>query len=422
MPDFTFHIWLSPLEPAAIQGETLFVRAPGHVRTLVRDRYLPLLLRAARRAFAPSAVVEIVDEQWALPAAAAAAPEAGPLSSGLNPKYTFEQFVIGEENRFAHGAALAVAELPGQTYNPLFIHGKPGLGKTHLLHAIGNFILAHGSGLRVRYATGEEFTTEFLGALRRTEDMGAFKRRFRGVDVLLLDDVQFLQDKVRTEEELFHTFNVLKESGRQLVMSSDRTPAELEGLEGRLGERFASGLVVGVGAPDAHVRLAILRSRARIDGVEVPPELLEEIARLVTRSVRGLEAALVQVVAYASLRGESPTPKLARRLLQRLHPERPAKACTTDDILAAVAERFQVTPAAMVARDRKPAVVLARKVAMHLARDLTEQSLPQIGRSFGGRDHSTVLSALRSVERRIALDPTLAEAVEKLRNDLAEPA
>lgn len=418
VPDFTFHIWLSPLELAAVQGQTLFVRAPDHVRTLVRDRYGPLLREAARRAVGSSAIVEIVDPGW-LPERAAAKAELE--SAALNPKYTFDQFVIGEENRFAHGAALAVAETPGQTYNPLFIHGKPGLGKTHLLHAIGNFVQRHSTGLTVRYATGEEFTSEFVGAIRGHGGMQTFKERFRGVDVLLLDDVQFLAEKLATEEELFHTFNVLRESGRQLVMTSDRTPAELDGLEQRLSERFASGLVVGIGTPAIDVRLAILHSRVRIDDLHVTADVLAEIAERVTKSVRALEAALIQVVAYASLRGEPLTAELAGRLLGRLNPERRGKPVSVEEIVRATAAKLDVAPQQVLARDRRPRVALARKVAMKLARELTGQSLPQIGRAFASRDHSTVLSALRSLERDLAADAQLAAIVDNLRRDLADP-
>ncbi len=417
VPDFTFHLWLSPLELAAIRGHTLFVQAPDHVRTLVRDRYCSLLREAARRAFAPSAVVEIVEPGWQPEPLSTANRE--PSASCLNPKYSFEQFVIGEENRFAHGAALAVAETPGQTYNPLFIHGEPGLGKTHLLHAVGNFVVRHGGGLTVRYATGEEFTSEFLDAMHRGGDMPAFKEGFRGVDVLLLDDVQFLAEKVATEEELFHTFNVLRESGRQLVMTSDRTPAELAGLERRLGERFSSGLVVGIGAPDIEVRRAILASRSRIDDLDVPAEVLDEIATRVPRSVRALEAALIQVVAYASLRGELLNPDLAARLLGRLDPARKKERVDVEGIVKATAAQLDVAPQQVLARDRRPRVVLARKVSMKLARELTGLSLPQIGRAFAGRDHSTVLSALRSVERDLASDAELAATVDILRRDLS---
>ncbi|MDQ3766928.1 MAG: DnaA/Hda family protein, partial [Actinomycetota bacterium] len=276
MPDFKFHIWLEPLALAGVEGRTLYVRAPDHIRTWVRDRYLSLLSAAAARCYRSDALVEVVDGAWtqdqSQPDSQFGSPP-GPNELRLMPKYTFEQFVIGRSNRFAHAAALAVAEMPGQAYNPLFIHGPPGLGKTHLLHAIGNYVTRFGSGLTVRYTTVEGFTTEFVQAVR-AKDTEEFKRSFRGVDVLLLDDVQFLADKTRTEEELFHTFNVLHESGRQLVMTSDRSPEDLGGIEARLGERFSSGLVVGLDPPDLPVRRAILEKRACLDSVAAGPELL----------------------------------------------------------------------------------------------------------------------------------------------------
>jgi chromosomal replication initiator protein len=422
VPEFKFRMWLEPLELAGVEQRTLFVRAPDHIRTWVRDRYLPVLRAAAGTILEGDAVVEIVDEDWraAVPGEAGAAP--GRSSSdhhGLNPKYTFEQFVIGRGNRFAHAAALAVAELPGQAYNPLFIHGRPGLGKTHLLHAIGNYVGRFGSGLTVRCATVEQFTTEFVRSVQ-TRDTGAFKERFRGVDVLLLDDVQFLADKARTEEELFHTFNALRDTGRQLVMTSDRTPEDLAGLERRLGERFASGLVVGLDPPDLHVRRAILEKRARLDNVVAAPDLVNEIAGRVTTSVRALEAALIQVVAYASMRGEPPTPELARKLLHRLGGPARGESCTVEDVVAATASRYGVQPGEVIARDRRPPVAQARKVAMYLARELTDHSLPEIGRGFGGRDHSTVLSAVRSVSRDLSADPELAGTVDSLKQTLQQ--
>ncbi len=421
VPDFKFHIWLEPLELAGVRGRTLYVRAPDHIRTSVRDRYLPVLLEAAARCYRPDALVEVVDGAWAQDPDRADSQFASPSGSQdlrLRPKYTFEQFVIGRGNRFAHAAALAVAELPGQAYNPLFIHGHPGLGKTHLLHAIGNYVTRFGSGLTVRYTTVEEFTTEFVQAVR-AKDTGEFKRSFRGVDVLLLDDVQFLVDKTRTEEELFHTFNVLHDSGRQLVMTCDRSPEDLGGIEARLGERFSSGLVVGLDPPDLPVRQAILEKRARLDSVAAAPELLEEIAALVTTSVRALEAALIQVVAYASLRDETPTPELARRLLKQFAPERHQGPCTVATILAATATQFGVDTDSLLARDRRPTVTRARKVAMYLARELTGQSFPEIGRGFGGRDHSTVLHAVRSLSTEVTRDPELAMTVSSLRARLA---
>ena len=418
--DFKFHIWLDPLELAGVDRGTLFVRAPDHIRTWVRDRYLPLVRAAAARGYAADAVVEIVDEQWE-PEPGAAAADCG--TSGvetLNPKYAFEQFVIGKGSRFAHAAALAVAEQPGQAYNPLFIHGRPGLGKTHLLHAIGNYVQRHSPGLAVRYATVEQFTNEFVDAVR-THNTHAFKERFRGVDVLLLDDVQFLADKARTEEELFHTFNELHDSGRQLVMTSDRSPAQLEAIADRLGERFGSGLVVAIEAPDFHVRRAILEKRARLDCVDASPDLVEEIATRVTSSVRALEAALIQVVAYASLRDEAPTPEIARKLLDRLAPQRRTIKPSVEDVLSATASAFGFTTNELIARDRRPSVARARKVAIYLARELTDKSLPEIGRRLGGRDHSTILAAVRSLAGDIERDAELAQAVDKLKQQLQLP-
>ncbi len=243
--------------------------------------------------------------------------ERGTHRDRLNPKYTFDQFVIGAGNRFAHAAALAVAELPGHSYNPLFLHGSPGIGKTHLLHAIGNYVERYGSGLRVRYATIEEFTSEFVEAVR-VKSTADFKQRFRGADVVLIDDVQFLTGRARTREEFFHTFNALVDAGRQLVMTSDCAPEDIPGLEDRLTERFRSGLVVELDTPELEVRRAILAKRARLDDLEVDAAVIAEIADRVTTSVRALEGALIRVVAYASLKDEPATPALVRHVLRRL--------------------------------------------------------------------------------------------------------
>src|SRR6478735_4027834 len=320
--DFIFHVWLEPLRPAARVGDKLVLTAPSHVRGWVRERYGDLLRGAATRANGGRLEIELVDEEWQPPAAAAETPtRSSPASNiGLNPKYTFEQFVICDGNRFAHAAALAVAELPGQAYNPLFLHGPPGLGKTHLLHAIGNYIARYGDGLTVRYATVETFTSEFVGAVR-SEGAAAFKSRFRGADVLLIDDIQFLASKQRTEEEFFHTFNALYETGRQLVFTSDRPPGELAGLEARLRERFECGLVIAV------------------------------------------EGALIRVVAYASLRGEEITAETVRGVLGRLpRPSSlPPRAASLEAIQNAAADVFGLSRDRLLARDRSPQVALARQ-------------------------------------------------------------
>jgi chromosomal replication initiator protein len=419
-PDFKFHIWIEPLELAGVRGTTLYIRAPDHVRTSVRERYVPLLRQAARRRFDRAATVEIVGAGWAEPA------EPGPATPNeqedrLNPKYTFEQFVIGEGNRFAHAASLAVAELPAQAYNPLFLHGPPGLGKTHLLHAVGNYVRRFGADLQVRYATIEEFTTAFVDAIRERRT-GDFKDRFRTADVVLIDDVQFLTGRAKTREEFFHTFNALLDSGRQLVISSDRPPEELPDLEARLTERFRAGLVVELDPPPPDVRRAILAKRARVDGVAASDEVLNEIALRVDSSVRALEGALIRVVAYASLKGEPATPTLVRHVLHRLGQNRTPDTCGLSEIIDAAAQEFGVERESLLARGRQRSVTRARHVAMYLARELTAHNFSEIGRGIGGRDHTTVLHAVNQITNAVHTDPDVRESVDNLRRRLGRPA
>jgi chromosomal replication initiator protein len=431
-PDFKFHIWLEPLELAAVRGSTVYIRAPEHIRTSVAERYLPLLRRVAVARFDEQAIVEVVGADWEPPAGERPGPGNGKAAGAaghvgahrrdqLNPKYTFDQFVIGEGNRFAHAAALAVAELPGHSYNPLFLHGSPGIGKTHLLHAVGNYVERFGSGLRVRYATIEEFTSEFVEAVR-VKSTADFKQRFRGADVVLIDDVQFLSGRARTREEFFHTFNALVGAGRQLVMTSDCAPEDIPGLEDRLTERFRSGLVVELDTPELEVRRAILAKRARLDGLEVDDAVLAEIADRVTTSVRALEGALIRVVAYASLKEEPATPALVRHVMHRLGENTATDTCGIGEILDAAAQEFGVEREALLARDRRPAVATARQVAMFLARELTEHSLPEIGRGVGGRNHTTVLHAVNRVSAAMRNDDAVRGAVHNLRRRLGRPS
>ena len=431
-PDFKFHIWIEPLELAAVRGSTVYVRAPEHIRTAVAERYLSLLRRAAAARFDEHAIVEVVGADWEPPlgddpapapckAAAANGYAAVHEPARLNPKCTFDQFVIGAGNRFAHAAALAVAELPAHSYNPLFLHGSPGIGKTHLLHAIGNYVERFGSGLRVRYTTIEEFTSEFVEAVR-VKNTSDFKQRFRSADVVLMDDVQFLAGRARTREEFFHTFNAVMDAGRQLVMTSDCAPEDIPGLEDRLTERFRSGLVVELETPEVDVRRAILAKRARVDNLEVDDAVIAEIADRVTTSVRALEGALIRVVAYASLRQEPATPALVRHVLNRLGETTAADTCGIGEILDAAAQEFGVERAALLARDRRPAVATARQVAMFLARELTEHSLPEIGRGVGDRNHTTVLHAVNRVSAAMHSDDAVRTAVHNLRRRLGRPS
>ena len=429
-PDFTFHIWFDPLRLGAIRGRTVFVRAPEHIRTSVAERYLPLLRRAAVAGFDPQALVEVVGEDWEAPADGGRGGDASAGVAGepperpgdrLNPKYTFEQFVIGAGNRFAHAAALAAAELPGHSYNPLFLHGSPGIGKTHLLHAIGNYVERFGSGLRVRYATIEEFTSEFVQAVR-TNRTAEFKQRFRGSDVVLIDDVQFLAGRDRTREEFFHTFNSLLDAGRQLVMTSDRAPEDIPGIEERLIERFRSGLVAEVETPEVGVRMAILAKRARLDGVDVSPDVIYEIATRVATSVRALEGALIRVVAYASMNEKDPTPELVRHVLRRLRADETPDVRSMNEIVEATAQEFGLEPADLRGKSRQQSVSVARQVAMYLAKELTGHSPSEIGEAIGGRDRKTVTHGITRATEALQSDQVVRSSVNNLRRRLAQPA
>jgi len=417
--DSTYAIWLAPLRPVQLSGDRLVVSAPDELRTWITDRYGPLLERIARHVLAPTASVEIAapgaahapSTPPAAPTRAGAAPSAG---ASLNPKLTFDHFVIGDSNRFAHAAALAVAEMPGQAYNPLYICGPPGLGKTHLLHAIADYVTRFGGGLTVRYATIESFTSEFLAALQR-RSIDSFKARFRHIDVLLVDDVQFLAAKAKTEEEFFHTFNALYDSGSQLVLTSDRPPHDLDALEDRLRERFQSGLVCEVRPPDVDTRMTILRKRAEHDGIRPADEgALEVIAERISANVRALEGALIRVVAFASLTRRPVTGSLAAEVLEGLYRhERPLRR-SVEDIQAAVCERFHLDPGELVSPSRAQRLAWPRQLAMYLSRELTDQTLPAIGRAFGGRDHTTVMHACRRTAERMASDPEAYRTVRAL--------
>jgi chromosomal replication initiator protein len=408
----TWNIWLERVELGAVEGATLVLTAPDDVRAWVQGRFAPLLQACAESVLGPGAQVEFRGPEEA-PAVPAAPAPAGPRED-LDPRMTFEQFVIGDNNRMAHAAALAVAEMPSLTYNPLFICGPPGLGKTHLLHSIANYVTEHGDGLTARYTTGEAFTDHFVGAVH-TGGMEAFRSAYRGVDVLLVDDVQFLQRKARTEEEFFHTFNELKLAGAQIVVTSDRPPRDLDALEDRLRERFASGLVCDVQPADRATRLTILRKRVLQDDIrDVETAALDLIAERVVTNVRVLEGALIRVVAFGSLTNRAITAELAEEVLTGLYPELKPRRRTIEDIQRKTCEAFDVTLEELLSSTKAQRVALARQFAMYLARELTDESLPSIGRAFGNRNHTTVLHACRRTAKRIASDPEAYDAVRRL--------
>ncbi|HEX5374668.1 MAG TPA: chromosomal replication initiator protein DnaA, partial [Solirubrobacterales bacterium] len=327
--------------------------------------------------------------------------------------YTFDRFVIGEGNRVAHAAALAVAEAPSEAYNPLFLHGPPGLGKTHLLVAVANYLGASAPTLGVRYTTAERFTNEFVAALR-TQGAEGFKRRYRDLDVLLVDDVQFLEGKRHTEDEFFHTFNALYEGGSQIVLSADRIPSELSTLETRLRDRFEWGLTVAVEPPNLATRLTVLRRLVREAGVDTEGDVLTELARRIDANVRQLHGALTRVIAHASLTAKPVSTELVDAVIPRTSRSRDSNP--VDEIQARVSAAFGISRAELVGSTRAATPLRARQVAIYLTRELTDLSLPQIGRLYGGRDHSTVLNSIRRIEARCSEDPQLATRVEQLRS------
>ena len=429
VPDSAFEIWLAPLQPRALVGDELLVAAPDEIRTWVADRFARVLQTCAAAILGPATTVAVVAPDAVIDATVTSKPAAGggqrAAAGGVafHPKLTFDQFVIGPSNRFAHAAALAVAELPGQAYNPLFLYGPPGQGKTHLLHAIGNYVCAHGGGLRVHATSAERFTNEFVAALA-ARDIAAFKARFRHADVLLIDDVQFLQSKARTEEEFFHTFNALHETGSQLVLTCDRLPADMAALEQRLLERFASGLVAELAPPELVTRMAILRKRAQQDGVQLQDEgALHAIAARITSNARALEAALIRVVAFHSLTGRRIDAGLADEVLATLYPptRQPRLTPTIEQVQELACDSFSVTREELLSARRGGHVARARQIAMYLAREHTGASLPAIGDRFGGRSHTTVLYACRRAAERVAADPGAEAVVRDLERRLLAP-
>jgi chromosomal replication initiator protein len=423
----TYRIWLEPLRLRELDHGCATIGASPRSRSWVHERFGRLLQSSVEAALGEAVTVIVVDDPGPSPAdpgrpatpASSSEPPGVPLG---NPRYSFDQFVIGDANRLAHAAALTVAELPGQAYNPLFICGPPGVGKTHLMHSIAGLLTDHNPGLVLRCATGESFTNEFRLALGGGR-MDGFKDRFRRADVLLVDDVQFLERKAKTEEEFFHTFNALHESGAQIVLTSDRPPRDLQALEDRLRERFEAGLVADIQPPDYNTRLAILRKRALQDGIELDDErVLEILARRVVLNVRALEGALIRTVAYSSLTGRPLTTELAEEVLAGLYPQAQRGPCSVAEIQEQACRHFGLTAEELLSSSRTARIAWPRQVAMYLARELTEESLPVIGRHFGGRDHTTVLHAWRRTTAKLASDSQSRQAVDNLRHSLESSA
>jgi chromosomal replication initiator protein len=344
-----------------------------------------------------------------------------PTQARLNTKYTFETFVIGSSNRFAHAAAVAVAEAPAKAYNPLFIYGDSGLGKTHLLHAIGHYAQSLYHGVKVRYVSSEEFTNDFINMIRDGKQDG-FRRRYRDVDVLLVDDIQFLENKEGTQEEFFHTFNTLHNASKQIVISSDRAPKRLVTLEDRLRSRFEWGLLTDVQPPELETRIAILRKKAVQEGLNAPPEALEYIASRISTNIRELEGALIRVTAFASLNRQSVDLQLAEIVLKDLIPEAQGPEITAATIMGQTASYFGLSIDDLCGTSRSRVLVTARQIAMYLCRELTDLSLPKIGQHFGGRDHTTVMHADRKIRSLMAERRSIYNQVTELTNRIKQQA
>jgi chromosomal replication initiator protein len=442
--------WLSASQPITLHESTVIVAAPDDfTRSQLETRLRPRLEDALSAKLGtrvrlavtvdPNLVGDESDEvdgdspEAVAPSVAAeapAVPTTGPTSTDtapssvrdtrLNPKYVFETFVIGSSNRFAHAAAVAVAEAPGKAYNPLLIYGDSGLGKTHLLHAIGHYVRSLFTGARVRYVSSEEFTNDFINAIRDDRAAG-FQRRYRDMDVLLIDDIQFLEGKIQTQEEFFHTFNTLHNANKQIVITSDRPPKRLEALEDRLRNRFEWGLITDVQPPDLETRIAILRKKAATERLTAPPDVLEFIASRIQTNIRELEGALIRVTAFASLNRQPVDLTLAEIVLKDLIPEGGEPEITAAAIIAQTAAYSGLSIDDLCGQSRSRALVTARQIAMYLCRELTDLSLPKIGQQFG-RDHTTVMHAERKIRQQMAERRSVYNQVTELTNRIKQQA
>jgi chromosomal replication initiator protein len=422
--------WFKEVEPVEIGPDRIVLRVPNDIyRFWIEDNYLGSLRAAIMLALNGSREVQFVSSEVAqIPSPPPVRPAVRPVeteedieeraaANGMNPRNTFETFVVGTNNEFAHAACFAVAQNPGKVYNPLFFYGGVGLGKTHLMHAIGQHIMVSKKGAKVCYVSSERFTNEFIDAIQNGSIV-KFRKRYRQVDVLLIDDIHFFAGKERSQEEFFHTFNTLFDGHKQIVLSSDRPPAEIGNLEPRLVSRFEWGLAAELQPPDVETRTAILRKKASALGVELAPELIEFLAQRIRTNIRRLEGALMRVASFISLSGGNPSPEKVEMLLKDLLQEEARRSVSIEQIQKRVAEHFDVRFADMTSKRKPKNIAFPRQIAMYLARELTKGSLCEIGDAFGGRDHGTVLYAHRIVKDRIHEDEKVRQVVKFLNDQL----
>jgi chromosomal replication initiator protein len=416
--DTTYETWFGDVSSRELTDDAFVLAVPNDfTRDWIEGHFLDLIGAAVRDEVGGERKIKLFVVRDVEPSGPMRETPASPSprpAFEMSQKYTFDSFVIGSSNRFAHAAALAVAEAPAQAYNPLFIYGGTGLGKTHLLQAIGQYVGEHTRKLSVRYITSESFMNDFINSLRDKRIEG-FKQRYRTYDLLLIDDIQFLEHKERIQEEFFHTFNSLYEAGRQIVISSDRPPREISTLEERLRSRFEWGLITDIQPPDLETRIAILRKKVKTDGIHVPdPQVLTFIAGRVSTNIRELEGALTRVVAFSSLTARPMTVELAQDVLKDVFPQGEAPEVSIERIQTAVSERFGLSMEELCGDRRSQNIVYPRQVAMYLSRELTDASLPKIGREFGGRDHTTVIHATSKIARMIREDRSVYNLVQEL--------
>lgn len=421
LTEVSFNTWLKSIEPISLEDDEIILGAPNDfTKGILEGRYFNLIKNAIKQVTGKNYQIRfIIPGEQVKPTQAQPEKETTKAmnKSQLNPKYTFSTFVTGKSNDFAHAASVAVAEAPAQAYNPLFIYGGVGLGKTHLMHAIGHYILSQNPDSKVVYVSSEKFTNELINSIReyRNEE---FRNKYRNVDVLLVDDIQFIAGKEGTQEEFFHTFNALHEANKQIIISSDRPPRDIPTLEDRLRSRFEWGLTTDIQAPDLETRMAILRKKATLENLEIPDEVVLLIANTIHSNIRELEGALIKVVAYSSLTNKIITEELAEEALKDIISNHKPVEITVDLIKDKVSKRFNIRIDEFSSKKRTRAIAYPRQVAMYLTRELTDLSLPKIGDEFGGRDHTTVIHACEKISNDMIRDNLFKKKIEDIINDL----
>ncbi|NME83623.1 chromosomal replication initiator protein DnaA [Clostridium sp. SM-530-WT-3G] len=429
LSEVSFNTWIKSCEPISISSDTLKISVPNSFTQDILDkRYKDLVANSIKAVCSKLYNIEFIIASDTSIAEEIKKAEKTPsksiivndeMSSTLNPKYTFNSFVIGNSNRFAHAASLAVAEAPAKAYNPLFIYGGVGLGKTHLMHAIGHYILDGNPNAKVVYVSSEKFTNELINAIKddRNEE---FRKKYRNVDVLLIDDIQFIAGKERTQEEFFHTFNELHDANKQIILSSDRPPKEIPTLEDRLRSRFEWGLIADIQVPDFETRMAILKKKADVENLNVANEVMGYIATKIKSNIRELEGALIRIVAYSSLTNREITVDLATEALKDIISKKQGKHITIDLIQDIVSSYFNLRVEDLKSQRRTRNVAYPRQIAMYLSRKLTDMSLPKIGEEFGGRDHTTVIHAYEKISENLKTDDSLQHTVNDLTKKITQ--